>query len=63
MQLLVPLIGKKVTVFTVQADTERQDIGILEAAEGNFVVIRKSDHEVLYFSLSRLRLIKPFEPH
>jgi hypothetical protein len=62
MQLLTPLIGKKVTVFSSQGETERQDIGILQAAEGNFLVLKKTD-ELMYFSVSRIRLIKPFDPH
>jgi hypothetical protein len=62
MQLLTPLIGKKVTVFSSQGETERQDIGILEAAEGHFLVLKKTD-EKMYFTVSRIRLIKPFDPH
>ena len=62
MQLLTPLIGKKVTVFSSQGETERQDIGILQAAEGNFLVLKKTD-ELMYFTVSRIRLIKPFDPH
>jgi hypothetical protein len=62
MQLLTPLIGKKVTVFSAQGETERQDIGILEGAEGNFITLRKTE-EVLYFTIHRIRMIKPFDPH
>jgi hypothetical protein len=62
MQLLTPLIGKKVTVFSSQGETERQDIGILQAAEGQFLVLKKTD-ELMYFTVSRIRLIKPFDPH
>ena len=62
MQLLTPLIGKKVTVFSSHGETERQDIGILQAAEGNFLVLKKTD-ELMYFTVSRIRLIKPFDPH
>jgi hypothetical protein len=63
MELLLPLIGKKITIFSLQgAGQERQDVGVLEAAQGEFVQIRKSDHEVLFFSINQIRLIKPFEP-
>lgn len=63
MELLHPLIGKKVTVFSLQgAGQERQDVGVLEAAAGNFLQIRKNEHDVLFFPLSHIRLIKPFEP-
>jgi hypothetical protein len=61
MELLAPLIGKKITLYSVQGETERSDVGTLEAAEGHWVRMRKSDGELLFFAIERIRLIKPFD--
>jgi hypothetical protein len=63
MQLLNELVGRKVTVHSLQGDTERQDIGVLEATDGMWLRVRKADNEVLYFCSYHLRLIKPFDSH
>ena len=63
MQLLAPLIGKKVTVHSLMGESERQDIGILEAAEGQLVRLKKQDGDTLIYSIYRIRLIKPFDSH
>jgi len=58
--VLQDLIGKKVSVYSNQPGAERQDVGVLEAADDHWLRIRKSDTEVLYFSVVLVRLIKPF---
>jgi len=58
--VLQDLIGKKVSVYSNQPGAERQDVGVLEAADSQWLRIRKSDTEVLYFSVVLVRLIKPF---
>jgi hypothetical protein len=63
MQLLNDLIGRKVTVFSIQAGTERQDVGVLEATDGTWLRLNKSDAEVLYFSGYHVRMVKPFDAH
>jgi hypothetical protein len=60
MDLIQQLVGKKVTVYSAQGETERQDIGILEAAEGVWLKMHKENGEVLYFHLARIRVVKPF---
>lgn len=62
VELLKSLIGKKVTVYSLQGGgQERQDVGVLEASEGLLLQIRKGENEVLIFTLPNVRLIKPFE--
>ena len=53
------LIGKKVTITSDAAATERQDVGILESFDGTIVKL-KTDKGPLYFVIHRVRLIKPF---
>jgi len=62
MQLLSELVGRKVTVFSKQGETERQDVGTLEAAEGHWFKLRKAESDVMYFCVYQIRLLKPFEP-
>jgi hypothetical protein len=60
MNLILELIGKKVTIHTVLADSEKQDVGILQAADSDWVKLHKESGETLYFSTGRIRMIKPF---
>ncbi|WP_309717775.1 hypothetical protein [Armatimonas sp.] len=62
MSILQELVGRKVTVYSM-ADTERQDVGILQAADEHVLKIKKTETEVLYFNIVRVRLVKPFDPH
>ncbi len=55
------LLGKKVVVFSDSANGERQDIGVLEAADGQWLRLRKSGSELLYFCLYSVRVVKPFD--
>jgi hypothetical protein len=55
------LIGKKVVVFSDSSNGERQDIGVLEAAEGPWLKLHKGTEETLYFCLYNVRVVKPFE--
>ncbi|RYG36614.1 hypothetical protein EON81_09205 [bacterium] len=61
MELLEPLVGRKVTVFSAQGDVEKQDVGMLEAAQGNWLRLKKSE-ETFFINIARVRLVKPFEP-
>lgn len=54
------LIGKKVTVCSTRGDQEQQDVGTLEAFDGTILKLRKSEKEVMYFSIYMVRLVKPF---
>ena len=62
MQLIDQLVGKKVTVFSLQGEAERQDVGVLEATDGTWIKVRKAEGEVMLFCVYHLRLIKPFDP-
>ena len=61
MELLEPLIGRKVTVFSAQGDVEKQDVGLLEAAKGNWLRLKKAE-ETFFINTDRVRVVKPFEP-
>lgn len=54
------MIGRKVSIYSVQGGGERQDVGTLEAFDGTFLKVRKSDNEVLFFSVYQIRLVKNF---
>ncbi|MEZ0327039.1 MAG: hypothetical protein ACAH95_14155 [Fimbriimonas sp.] len=63
MELLRELVGRKVTVFSLQGGSERQDVGVLEAIDTTWFRLRKAETEVMYFSVYQVRLIKPFDAH
>ncbi len=64
MDLLRELVGRKVTVFSLQGGgSERQDVGMLEAADSVWLRLRKGESEVMYFTVHQIRLIKPFDSH
>ena len=56
------LIGRKVTVYSVNGASEARDIGILESVDGPWLRIRKADGDVMFFSAYQIRLVKPFDP-
>jgi len=58
--LISEMVGKKVQVFSVHGGGEIQVVGTLEAFDGTWAKIRKSENEVLYFSIYQIRLIKNF---
>ena len=62
MAIINELIGKKVTVYS-KGDSERQDVGVLEAADEQFLKVRKNDHEYHLFGITQIRMVKPFDPH
>jgi hypothetical protein len=62
MNLISVLIGKKVTIYSNMGGTEKQDVGVLEAVESEWIRLRKADGETLFFTVYSLRQIKPFEP-
>ncbi len=57
-EMLRALVGRQVQVFSVRGETEVSDSGVLEAYDNNWLCIRKGG-EALYFSIHRVRLIKP----
>ncbi|MDR3690748.1 MAG: hypothetical protein P4L46_15330 [Fimbriimonas sp.] len=61
MSLASVLIGVKITVYSRQGDTERQDVGLLEAVDSEWIRIKKNDGETLFFCLTNVRMLKPFE--
>ena len=56
------LVGKKITVYS-KGDTERQDVGTLLAVDSQFIKLKKTEAETIYFNLSQVRAVKPFDPH
>ena len=58
--VLQELMGKKVSVYSNQPGGERQDVGILEAVDGIWIKIKKTETESAYFSAYQVRMIKPF---
>ena len=62
MELLRPLIGKKVTVFTLTGTGDKQDVGLLEELDSGWLRLRKGEHDVMFFPIHQIRLVKPFEP-
>lgn len=56
--MLQALVGRQVQVYSVRGETEVNDTGTLEAYDGVWLCLRKSG-EALYFSIARVRLIKP----
>jgi hypothetical protein len=62
MSLISVLIGKKVTVYSNLGDVEKQDVGILEAGESDWIRLKKADGETMFFTIYNVRMIKPFEP-
>jgi hypothetical protein len=61
MSLISILTGKKVTIYSHLGDTEKQDVGVLEAVEGDWIRLRKADGETMFFAIYSVRMIKPFE--
>jgi len=60
MELLAELVGKKVALLTEMGSVERQEIGVLEEAKGNWVKVLKDNDEVVFFSVYLIRSIKQF---
>lgn len=60
MTIVEEFIGKKVSVYSNQPGAERQDVGILEAVDATWLKIRKTETEVLFFSVHQVRLVKLF---
>lgn len=58
--LIQEMVGKKVSIYTVQGATEKQDVGVLEAFDGTWVKVKKAETETLFFSVYQIRLIKNF---
>ena len=52
------LVGRQVQVYSVRGETEISDTGTLEAYDSNWLCLNRNGG-MLYFSISRIRLIKP----
>lgn len=55
------LIGKKVIIYSDSASGERQDVGVLESAEGIWLCLKKNTNETLYFCVHHVRVVKLFD--
>ena len=62
MSLISVLTGKKVTVYSRMGDVEKQDVGVLEEADGDWIRLRKAEGETMFFHTGSVRMMKPFEP-
>jgi hypothetical protein len=56
--VLQALVGCQVQVYSVRGETEISDIGTLESYDSNWLCLSRNGG-TLYFSISRIRLIKP----
>lgn len=57
------LVGKKIIIYSNAPGGGASDVGVLEAADGVWLTLRKSETEVLIFSAYNIRVIKPFDHH
>jgi len=60
MDLLSELIGKKVALLTEQGTSERQEVGMLEAANGHWVKLVRENKEAVFYSVYLIRSIRLF---
>jgi len=58
--IILEFAGKKVTVHSNLPTNEKQDVGIVEGFDGHWLKIRKSETEVLFFSIHQVRMVKLF---
>ena len=56
--VLSSLIGRMVQVYSVRGDTEVSDMGVLEAYDDTWLCLSRGGDK-LYFSIARVRLLKP----
>lgn len=56
--VLSGLVGKLVQIYSVRGETEVSDTGTLTAYDGQWLCVNR-DGQLLYFCISRVRLIKP----
>ncbi len=56
--VLQALVGRQVQIHSVRGEAEISNTDILEAYDDNGLCLRRSG-DALYFSISRVRLIKP----
>lgn len=54
------MVGKKVSVYSINGEGERQDVGVLEAVDGLFLKLKKGETEAMYFAIANVRMIKNF---
>jgi hypothetical protein len=62
MSVISSLIGIKVTVYSNMGNVEKQDVGVLEAVEQEWLRVRKADGETMFFCAYNVRMLRPFEP-
>lgn len=58
--MLQEMVGKKVQVYSVHGAGESQVVGTLEAVSGQWIKVRKSESETMYFSVYQIRMVKNF---
>ena len=56
--VLQALVGRTVQVYSVRGETEVSDTGTLEAYDSNWLCLDRNGDK-MYFSIARVRLIKP----
>ena len=55
--VLHDLIGRQVQVYSIRGQAEISDTGVLEAYDAQWIRLNRGG-EMLYFSVSRVRLVK-----
>lgn len=58
--LIQEMIGKKVSVYSVNGEGERQDVGMLEGFDGTFIKLKKGESDLMFFPVNNIRMIKNF---
>jgi hypothetical protein len=56
--ILKSLVGRTIAVWSGEGATSYQDRGVLEAVDGQVVLLRHKDGEHLVFTICNIRLIK-----
>ena len=56
--VLSSLVGRMVQVYSVRGEAEVSDTGTLEAYDSNWLCLSRGGDK-LFFSIARVRLIKP----
>lgn len=58
--LVKEMVGKKVQVYSVHGGGESQVVGTLEAVDDQWLKVRKSESELMFFSVYQIRMVKNF---
>ncbi|HEY3280979.1 MAG TPA: hypothetical protein VGN26_01785 [Armatimonadota bacterium] len=58
-RLIDELVGIKIEIWTTGGQNDFHDQGVLEAADGDWLRLTKTDGSLLYFPIHQIRLLKP----